>query len=262
MIRQNVRKLVTACLTALIFILIPILKPSDIAEAAEGSAVTVQSVEEPTKEWLAMEEKLDGAIENGTGQNVNFIVGNHFQIPAHILRKMTGKNATLALHTDNGIAFSISGGEIQNPDMEFIVDVSFESAIPDEVKAQIPLNYMRKQFSMEKKETYPCYLNVHLSLGEENAGRHAVLYFYDETAKVMRQEGIFRITGQGQAMFPIKRGDEYVVSVYGGYTVMQGDTLSHIVARSGVSLQALLAVNPQIKDADLIQIGQMVNLPN
>lgn len=63
-------------------------------------------------------------------------------------------------------------------------------------------------------------------------------------------------------MFGLRRGDEYLVAVYRGYTVAEGETLSHIAFRNGISLQRLMAFNPQIRDADLIQIGQRVNLPN
>lgn len=45
------------------------------------------------------------------------------------------------------------------------------------------------------------------------------------------------------------------------YTVERGDTLSKIAARAGVSLQAILSVNPQIRNPNLLQIGQVVNLP-
>ena len=44
-------------------------------------------------------------------------------------------------------------------------------------------------------------------------------------------------------------------------TVRSGDTLSGIAKRHGVSLSSLLRANPQIKNANLIQIGQRVNLP-
>ena len=48
----------------------------------------------------------------------------------------------------------------------------------------------------------------------------------------------------------------------GGHTVRRGDTLSGIAQQNGVSLQELLASNPQIKNPDLIHPGQQVNLPN
>jgi len=45
------------------------------------------------------------------------------------------------------------------------------------------------------------------------------------------------------------------------YTVRSGDTLSAIASRNGVSLSALLAANPQIKNANLIYPGQTVHIP-
>ena len=47
----------------------------------------------------------------------------------------------------------------------------------------------------------------------------------------------------------------------GSVSVQQGDTLSAIAARNGVSLQALLATNPQISNPDLIFAGDTINLP-
>ncbi|MET3712699.1 LysM repeat protein [Sphingomonas trueperi] len=47
----------------------------------------------------------------------------------------------------------------------------------------------------------------------------------------------------------------------GGYTVRHGDTLSSIAARNGVSLSALRAANPQIRNPNLIFPGQTIALP-
>ena len=43
--------------------------------------------------------------------------------------------------------------------------------------------------------------------------------------------------------------------------VRQGDTLSAIAKRQGITLQQLLKVNPQIKDVNRISIGQEIKLP-
>ena len=45
------------------------------------------------------------------------------------------------------------------------------------------------------------------------------------------------------------------------YTVQPGDTLSAIAARQGVSLKALEAANPQIRDFNHIYPGQVIHLP-
>jgi murein DD-endopeptidase MepM/ murein hydrolase activator NlpD len=46
------------------------------------------------------------------------------------------------------------------------------------------------------------------------------------------------------------------------YTVKPGDTLSKIAQRNGLSLAQLLQANPQIKDPNRINVGDVVNLPN
>jgi len=50
---------------------------------------------------------------------------------------------------------------------------------------------------------------------------------------------------------------------YGGntYVVQRGDTLGKIAAKSGTTVSAILAVNPQITNPSLIYAGQVINLP-
>jgi uncharacterized protein (TIGR02594 family) len=45
------------------------------------------------------------------------------------------------------------------------------------------------------------------------------------------------------------------------YTVKSGDTLQHVAADHGLTLKSLLAANPQVKNADLIHVGDALNLP-
>ena len=47
----------------------------------------------------------------------------------------------------------------------------------------------------------------------------------------------------------------------GTYTVVKGDTMSGIAQRHGVTLAALIAANPQIKDPNIIIAGQSINIP-
>ena len=103
-----------------------------------------------------------------------------------------------------------------------------------------------KQFYMTEKDPYPCRVNVHMALGEENFGNLAILYYYDENSDSLRPEDSFRITADGHAIFGLNRGDEYVVTVMKGYRVASGDTLSHIAVRHGLTLNALRTANPEI----------------
>ncbi len=45
------------------------------------------------------------------------------------------------------------------------------------------------------------------------------------------------------------------------YKVKKGDTLSQIAKKKGVTLQALLTANPNIKNANQIRVGQSIKMP-
>lgn len=45
------------------------------------------------------------------------------------------------------------------------------------------------------------------------------------------------------------------------YTVVQGDTLGTIAAAHRVNVQMILAINPQITNPDVIQVGQVIQIP-
>lgn len=45
------------------------------------------------------------------------------------------------------------------------------------------------------------------------------------------------------------------------YKVKSGDTLSQIAKRMGTTIKALMAANPNIKDANKIRVGQTIKLP-
>ena len=47
----------------------------------------------------------------------------------------------------------------------------------------------------------------------------------------------------------------------GSYTVKSGDTMFIIAQSHGVTLDALVDANPQIKDVNVIEIGDVLNLP-
>ena len=160
------------------------------------------------------------------------------------------------------LVFSLSGREISKVDYPVQITLCEESGIPDAVKQQLLDGVtISREFSMEEKDAFPCRVNAHLYFGPQHAGRHAVLYYYDEFDGTMRQEGFYRIQESGNAMFGLNRGDEYIVVLMKGYTIESGDVLSRIAAKNGISVKSLMAANPQITDSDKIREGQMINIP-
>lgn len=92
------------------------------------------------------------------------------------------------------------------------------------------------------------------------------MYRFDTQSGQLLYMGSFRITDKGQAMFCIKKGADYLITVTAArpndsYTVVKGDTLSRIAFRYGISLKNLLEANPQIVNKNKIWVGDKIVLP-
>jgi hypothetical protein len=235
---------------------------ADISAIISHTVIVGDSSGTATADWNEMLERLDAAIQEGKGRNVDYVAGGSVLVPTDIINHLAGKNATLAMHMGNGIAFSVSGRDIHTVNYPVQITLCEESDIPDEVRQSAMEGItVSREICIREKESFPCPINMHLSLGTQNAGRNAVLYYYDEFDGTLKQQGIYRIQESGNAMFGLTRGDEYIVAVMKGYTVEEGDALSRIAVRNGISLKALAAANPQITDIDSIRVGQLINIP-
>ncbi|MCM1045611.1 MAG: LysM peptidoglycan-binding domain-containing protein [Candidatus Gastranaerophilales bacterium] len=215
-------------------------------------------------EWQVMNAEISAAIQNSYPQNINITTGNAFEIPLDTLQLISGKGVALALQTGNEFAFSVSGKDVKNVSGSFRIALTAPSIPEDLLQSVTAGSCISRVFSMTDHAAYPFRVNAHMNLGAENAGKVAMLYCYDDTNRSMKLVGAYRITESGQAMFALNKGGEYIAVVADrvvGYTVADGDTLSHIAHRNGITLRALKAANPHIADYDRLRIGQALNIP-
>ncbi len=224
-------------------------------------------------DWSTIDSEID-AVSNGgtahkqTNENIDVSTGTNMEVPASTLRKLAGKNVTLSFHTGKGLAVSTSGRDLTAAEQDLKITLTDEEdMIPENVSQRIlPGVLYSKMFAMEEKIDYDIRLNIHFSLGKDYAGKYANLYHFDEQAGNMVYDGSFVITSGGMAMFSLDRGDEYILTVTddlltGGrieYTVVAGDNLSRIARSNGISVKALIAANPGIKNADKIYPGEVI----
>ncbi len=223
-------------------------------------------------DWDAVGSEIDAVPHTGAAQKQTKIIdvgtGTDMEVPTETLRKLAGKNVTLAMHTGDGVAVSAFGRDVARADQDLKITLTDEEdMIPEYVSRKIlPGVLYSKMFAMEEKVDYDIRLNIHFSLGKDYAGKYANLYHFDEQAENMVYDGSFIITTGGMAMFSLDRGDEYILTVTdellaGGrteYTVAAGDNLTRIAERNGISLKALITANPGIKDADKIYPGEIL----
>ena len=208
--------------------------------------------------------------------NMNVVCTGEVQVPQKVLNTIKGTNVTVAFHSGNGIAMSISGQDLKNKDLSKIqnIDLTVDQTsnnIPASVVAA-KTSALTRQLAIKDTGSFGVNVNIHVNVGKENAGKTANMYRYNAEKGRLEYCGSFTVTSNGQSMFALKRGGNYLVTVTerrpsenvwfaeGNYIVKAGDTLSKIAQRNHMTLTELLRRNAQITNRNLIKVGQRLNL--
>ncbi len=257
-------------------------QPSTPEPAQSSSSDSDTAAPAQTVDWNTVTANVQDKIAEVTQNpninsvNMNIVCSGETKLPATVLESIQGSNMALALHNGNGVAISISGQDLKGTALNALqsIDLTVNSDaqnIPAAVVASKNADAV-KQLSVQNSGVFPVPVNIHVSVGAENSGKSANLYRYNEETKQLEYCASFPVTRNGQSMFALKQGGDYMVTVTatqpketvyfagGDYTVKAGDTLSVIAARSNISLTALKAKNPQIKNIHKIRVGQKINL--
>ena len=208
--------------------------------------------------------------------NMNIVCTGEVQVPQKVLNTIKGTNVTVAFHSGNGVAMSISGQDLKNKDLSKIQNIDLTV---DQASNNIPANVVAaktsaptRQLAIKDTGSFGVNVNIHVNVGKENAGKTANMYRYNAEKGRLEYCGSFTVTSNGQSMFALKRGGNYLVTVTerrpsesvwfaeGNYIVKAGDTLSKIAQRNHMTLTELLRRNAQITNRNLIKVGQRLNL--
>lgn len=208
--------------------------------------------------------------------NMNIVCTGEVQVPQKVLNTIKGTNVTVAFHSGNGVAMSISGQDLKNKDLSKIQNIDLTV---DQTSNNIPANVVAaktsaptRQLAIKDSGSFGVNVNIHVNVGKENAGKTANLYRYNVEKGRLEYCGSFTVTSNGQSMFTLKRGGNYLVTVTerrpsegvwfaeDNYIVKAGDTLSKIAQRNHMTLTELLRRNAQITNRNVIKVGQRLNL--
>lgn len=264
--------------------------PSETPEEETPSGDTQDEEEEDTEnetagtdvDWTKVQETAQEHVKQLAGNtrtagiNMNVKCSGEVRIPANLLNVLKGNGVTLALQGGNGIAISISGRDLNRMNITNVGALGFTmntnaKGIPADVLATRATEFGR-QFQISDTGSFVVPMNVHVSVGAENAGKVANLYRYNTQSNRLEYCSSFTVTENGQSMFALRRGGNYLVNVTnakpidtirfteGAYTVKSGDTLSQIAADNHMSLAELLRKNSQITAPSVIKIGEIVYL--
>ena len=256
--------------------------PATAPETESSSADKETSAPVQTVDWNTVTSNVQAKIAEVTQNpninsvNMNIVCSGETRLPAAVLGSIKGSDMTLALHSGNGVAVSISGQDLKGTALNALqnIDLTVDSNaqnIPAAMAASKKAE-ATKQLSVKDTGAFPVAVNIHVNVGAENSGKYANLYRYNAEKKQLEYCGSFPVTRNGQSMFALKQGGDYMVTVTaaqpketvyfnsGNYAVKAGDTLSAIAKRNHMTLTELKAKNPQIKDLHKIRVGQKLNL--
>lgn len=221
-------------------------------------------------DWAAVSSKLDSAVQAADGTNVNVLTGKDVKVSEDILNKTAGKNVTLALQAGNGVALSVSGQNNKQILGALDLTVTNKDTVPAQVKNTVMAGALSsKNILITENSPLQTRVSLHVGLAKEYAGKYANLYYYDTKSGQMKLVGIYQINKDGQSMFALTHGGQYIVTVTDaaakgvtaeGYTIVSGDTMSRIAVKMGTTLRALEAANPQIADINKIRPGQVIKI--
>lgn len=256
--------------------------PATAPETESSSADKDTSAPVQTVDWNTVTSNVQAKIAEVTQNpninsvNMNIVCSGETRLPAAVLGSIKGSNMTLALHSGNGVAVSISGQDLKGTALNALqnIDLTVDSKARNIPAAMVASKKAEatKQLSVKDTGAFPVAVNIHVNVGAENSGKYANLYRYNAEKKQLEYCGSFPVTRNGQSMFALKQGGDYMVTVTaeqpketvyfnsGDYAVKAGDTLSAIAKRNHMSLVELKAKNPQIKDLHKIRVGQKLNL--
>lgn len=247
-----------------------------------GASSTAASTVASTVDWndvsSSVQNKVAEMLQNPAiaSVNMNFVCSGEVQVPQNLLNMIKGTKITLAFHSGNGVALSISGQDLKNRNLSKIQSIDLTV---DQTSNAIPANVVsakggnvNRQLAIKDTGSFSVPVNLHVNVGKENAGKSANLYRYNAAKGRLEYCGSFTVTSNGQSMFALRRGGNYLVTVTdrrpsesiwyaeGDYTVRSGDTLSKIARRNNLTLDELLRRNAQITNRNMIRVGQKLNL--
>ena len=236
----------------------------------------------PAVDWTdvsnSVQDKVAEMMKNPAiaSVNMNFVCSGEVKVPQNVLNTIKGTKLTVAFHSGNGVALSISGQDLKNKDLSKIQNIDLTV---DQTSNTIPANVVsaksgtvNRQLGIRDTGSFGVNVNIHVNVGKDNSGKSANLYRYNTEKGRLEYCGSFTVTSTGQSMFALKRGGNYLVTVTdrrpsesiwyteGDYTVKSGDTLSRIAKRNHMTLAQLLRRNAQITNQNVIRVGQKLNL--
>lgn len=181
--------------------------------------VSVQIQDAIVKAIEVLRGNLNSTNVNSGNYNLDIVARGENKVPVYVLNDVKDKNVTVAFQTGSGVALSISGQDLAGKDLLSIGEIDLTAkyglnAIPKNlVEMKAMQAYDTKQIWVKDTGVFAVPVNMHVHVGTEYAGNIAYLYRYDGITGKLVLCGSYFVTKEGQAMFALTQGGNYLVTV-------------------------------------------------
>ena len=213
---------------------------------------------------------------------IDLVTGADTVVPMAVVNEAINRDLTLAFHTGYGICFSVNGSKVNLINQDLNLVTNDKISIPNVLITEVSRDAIATRNVHMDTVSFPVEIEMHFSLGAENAGKYANLYYCSEEENKLMCVGTFQITENGQAAFAVTLGGDYIVAVTEKevamkslfivenekvvkeqiYVVQPGDNMTKIAHKHGISLKELLINNAQITNFNKIYKGQEIVIMN
>lgn len=125
-----------------------VVREDDDDDNNSGSAAA------PAVDWTdvssSVQDKVAEMVKNPTivSVNMNFACTGEVQVPQKVLNTIKGTSVTVAFHSGNGVAMSISGQDLKNKDLSKIQNIDLTV---DQTSNTIPVRVQTCTATMQKR---------------------------------------------------------------------------------------------------------------
>ena len=185
-------------------------KPSDTVKEPVSERMPYVKNNTNISGWNSINKHILKAAE---GAQIQIDMNESLILPAKTLENLKGKNITLLLGMENGMAWMING---QNISAEKPSDINLKvtknsGAIPGGAVANVAGERESLQFSLAMEKDPGAVLTLSLPLDTAKAGQYGNLFRYDTASGKLEYAESPMIVAGGSADFAISRMGDYVV---------------------------------------------------
>ena len=134
-------------------------------------------------------------------------------VPGDVLGKISGRNITFHFIMDDTYIWAVNGRSFTATPQSTDLRVGSSTRIPSQAINELAGVYPHETFSIEHKGDFTFSPTLDIDMGQENAGKKAHLYSYNENEYKLELLGSDEISDLGYASFPIPYSSDYLVIV-------------------------------------------------